>query len=92
MTICYGNRTDQRSAAGGTSRPGIEQPDWGGDGDLERAHELTTRYGSLRLGLVDGVVMAIAERLKADAVATLDLRHFGAVELAGKPRLLPRDA
>ena len=46
----------------------------------------------LRLGLVDAVVMAIAERLRAEAIATLDLRHFGAVKIAGSPRLLPRDA
>jgi len=35
--------------------------------------------------------MAVAERLRAD-IATLDLRHFGAVTLAHAPRLLPRDA
>jgi hypothetical protein len=34
----------------------------------------------------------VAERLKADAIATLNLRHFGAVTMACKPRLLPRDA
>ena len=44
-----------------------------------------------KLGLVDAVVMAIAERLRADAIATLDLRHFGAVKIAGSP-LLFRDA
>jgi len=27
----------------------------------------------------------------AAAIATLDLRHFGAVTIAGAPRLLPRD-
>jgi hypothetical protein len=26
------------------------------------------------------------------AIATLDLTHFGAVKIAGSPRLLPRDA
>jgi hypothetical protein len=26
------------------------------------------------------------------AVATLDLKHFGAVSIKGTPRLLPRDA
>jgi hypothetical protein len=36
--------------------------------------------------------MAVAERLEADAIATLDLRHFGAVTLTTTPRLLPRDA
>jgi hypothetical protein len=45
----------------------------------------------LRLGLVDGVVLAVAERLAAAAIATLDLRRFGAVSIKGQPRLLPRD-
>jgi hypothetical protein len=49
------------------------------------------RYRSLRPGLVDAIVIATAERLKADAIATLDLRHFGAVSIKGSPRLLPRD-
>lgn len=65
--------------------------EWGEDADLHRAHELTARYASLRFGLVDGVVMAVAERRRARAIATLDLRHFGAVTIAGNPRLLPRD-
>jgi hypothetical protein len=38
---------------------------------------------------VDAVVMAVAERLGADAIATLDRRHFGAVTLRGSPRLVP---
>jgi predicted nucleic acid-binding protein len=59
--------------------------------DLTLAHALIRRYGSLDLGLVDAVVMVIAERLGAD-IATVDLRHFGAVRLKHAPRLLPRDA
>lgn len=66
--------------------------EWGTEGDLVRAHELSRQYRALNLGLVDGVVMAIAERLKATAIATLDLKHFGAVKIAGQPKLLPRDA
>lgn len=65
--------------------------EWGGEQDVERARELNGHYRALTLGLVDGVVMAVAERLKAEAIATVDLRHFGAVEIAGHPRLLPRD-
>ena len=45
----------------------------------------------LSLGLVDGVVMAMAEKLQARAIATLDVRDFGAVELKGRPELWPRD-
>ena len=59
---------------------------------MARARALCERYRTLGLGLVDGVVIAQAERLRADAIATLDLRHFGAVRIEGEPRLLPRDA
>lgn len=63
----------------------------GGEDDLARAYELCTQYRDLRLGLVDGVVAAVAERLQARAIATLDLRHFAAIEIQGSPKLLPRD-
>jgi predicted nucleic acid-binding protein len=66
--------------------------EWGAAEDLERAAELDRQYAKLGLGLVDAVVMAVAERLGAEAIATLDLQHFGAVTLATRPRLLPRDA
>lgn len=65
--------------------------EWGRDEDLAVAYRISTRYRSLRIGLVDAMVIATAERLKADAIATLDLRHFGAVSIKGNPRLLPRD-
>jgi uncharacterized protein len=65
--------------------------EWGRDDDLAAARGIHTRYQSLRLGLVDTIVIATAERLKADAIATLDLRHFAAVAIKGSPRLLPRD-
>ena len=65
--------------------------DWGGGDDLPRVLQLTQRYKSLGLGLVDAVVMATAERLRADAIATLDVRHFGAVKLMVDALLIPRD-
>jgi hypothetical protein len=65
--------------------------EWGEDADLSRARELDRRHRSLALGLVDGVVIAVSERLAARAIATLDIRHFAAVPIAGSPRLLPRD-
>jgi len=65
--------------------------EWGGDDDLAAANRICGKYRSLRLGLVDGVVIAVAERLKAEAIATLDLRHFAAVTIRGAPKLLPRD-
>lgn len=62
--------------------------EWGIVGDLERARKICQRHA---LGLVDGIVIAVAERLGADAIATLDLRHFGAVAIRGQPKLYPRD-
>ena len=66
--------------------------EWGAGTDLARARELDERYADLNLGLVDTVVMAVAERVRATAIVTLDVRHFGAVELKGRPSLWPRDA
>lgn len=65
--------------------------EWGREEDLAAAQRICVRYRSLQLGLVDAVVIATAERLKADSIATLDLRHFAAVAIKGNPRLLPRD-
>ena len=65
--------------------------EWGAPEDLTRAHELGVQYAALRLGLVDGVIAAVAECLRAASIATLDLRDFGALRLRGSPRLLPRD-
>lgn len=65
--------------------------EWGTDQDLSNAHVIATRHKDLKLGLVDAVVIAIAERLHPDAIATLDLRHFAAVSIRGNPRLFPRD-
>lgn len=65
--------------------------DWEGARDLTRAQELCRRYRSLGLGLVDAAVMAAAERKGAEAIATLDLKHFGAVRLRGGPKIYPRD-
>ena len=65
--------------------------EWGVLPDLARAAALETRHVSLELGLVDAVVMAVAERLGAIAIATLDLRDFASVELEGRPQLWPRD-
>jgi len=64
---------------------------WGDERDLAAAQRIAQRHRSLKLGLVDTVVIAMAERLGAEAIATLDLRHFGAVRIKGSPRLYPRD-
>lgn len=48
-------------------------------GDWERIIELTEEYADNRLGGVDSSLIAVAERLRLDTVATLDQRHFRAV-------------
>ena len=65
--------------------------EWGEGDDLRRALELDRTYRDLSLGLVDCVVMAVAERIEARAILTLDLRDFGAVTLKGEPEIWPRD-
>lgn len=65
--------------------------EWGDERDLAEAHRIAKRHRALKLGLVDAVVMAVAQRLHAEAIATLDLRHFAAVTIKGAPKLIPRD-
>ena len=65
--------------------------EWGTDDDLSNAHRIVTKHKDLKMGLVDAVVIAIAERLRPAAIATVDLRHFAAVPIRGTPRLYPRD-
>jgi len=47
--------------------------------DRERAAVLVERYADAEIGYVDGVVVAVAERLRERRVATLDRRHFSLV-------------
>ena len=47
--------------------------------DLIRMAELMRQYIGFPLGIADASVIAVAERLEADEVATLDHRHFHAV-------------
>jgi uncharacterized protein len=70
---------------------GLYRVDFGDIDDLISAQKLHDKHRALQLGLVDACVMAVAERLRAEAIATLDVRHFGAVKLRGAPKLLPRD-
>ena len=53
--------------------------------DVVRALELDARFKQLNLGLVDGMVAAVAERRRVYRVLTTDRRDFGAVRLG--PRL-----
>ncbi len=47
--------------------------------DYRRVQTLVRDYADLPLGLVDASVVAIAERLEEDTIATLDRRHFSVV-------------
>ncbi|HVX22578.1 MAG TPA: PIN domain-containing protein [Acidimicrobiales bacterium] len=50
-----------------------------GDLEWERIADLAERYRDLPLGIVDASVVALAERLGATQIATLDRRHFSVV-------------
>lgn len=47
--------------------------------DLARMAEVVERYADLNLGTTDASVVAVAERLGIDTVATFDRRHFTVV-------------
>jgi hypothetical protein len=57
----------------------VEAPD---SEDFTRMAQLVEEYADFPLGGTDASVIALAERLDAPTVVTLDRRHFGAV----KPR------
>lgn len=65
--------------------------EWGSERDLDEALRITRQYSALRLGMVDATLVALASRHRPTAIATLDLRHFGAVRIPGSPQLWPRD-
>jgi uncharacterized protein len=60
-------------AAGELGVEPVIGPDW------ERITSLMERYIDLPLGMVDASVVALAERLGASEIATLDHRHFATV-------------
>ncbi len=53
--------------------------------DIVRALELDARFAKLNLGLVDGTVLAVAERRRIYRVLTTDRRDFAAIRVG--PRL-----
>ncbi|CAN5130459.1 hypothetical protein BH23ACT9_BH23ACT9_39770 [soil metagenome] len=57
-------------------------------GDWMRIAELVARYHHLPLGTVDASVVAAAERLGVDEIATLDHRHFTVVRPAHTAALI----
>lgn len=44
--------------------------------DLERAAQLLAQYADARVGFVDCVIVAMAERLNITRILTVDRRHF----------------
>lgn len=66
-------------AAGELTVEAVAAADW------PRIEELAEQYLDLPLGAVDASVVALAERVGVDTVATLDRRHFTAV----RPRHVP---
>jgi predicted nucleic acid-binding protein len=63
-----------RSVADGDFEPVDLTPD-----DYARMAELVNEYADLPLGTTDAAVIALAERLGVDEIATLDRRHFTVV-------------
>ena len=59
--------------------------------DWQRIADLVERYGDFPLGGADASVVALAERVGASVVVTLDHRHFAAVQPLHRPAfdLLP---
>lgn len=53
--------------------------------DIVRALELDARFKALRLGLIDGTVIAVAERRRVYRVLTTDRRDFGAIRVGPRP-------
>jgi len=60
-------------AAGSFSTEPVQPGDW------LRIAELVTKYRDFPICTVDASVIVCAERLEVRTVATLDVRHFGAV-------------
>lgn len=78
-TYFVGRRLGAAAEAGflsGLSAFDVEGPS---EEDFARMAELVERYADFPLGGTDASVIALAERLGAAVVVTLDRRHFGAV-------------
>jgi predicted nucleic acid-binding protein len=67
----------ERSFLAGLADFDVEAP---GDWDLTRMAELVEQYANFSLGGTDASVVALAERLGAGAIVTLDRRHFAAMK------------
>ncbi len=52
--------------------------------DLARAAQLDAKFQQLQLGLVDGVVAAVAERRRINRVLTADRRDFATLRVGAR--------
>jgi len=52
--------------------------------DIQRAIELDQKFHELELGLVDGVVAALAERLRVFRILTIDHEDFGPLRVGAR--------
>jgi predicted nucleic acid-binding protein len=52
--------------------------------DLRRAIELDQKFHDLQIGLVDGVVAALAERLRIHRILTIDHEDFRPLRIGGR--------
>ena len=52
--------------------------------DVARGLGLDEKFAALELGLVDGVVAAVAERTRAFRILTTDRRDFGALRVGAR--------
>jgi predicted nucleic acid-binding protein len=78
-TYLVGTRLGPRAEAAflrGLAALDVEAPAYE---DWPRIAELVEEYADFPLGGTDASVVALAERLDAEALITLDRRHFGAV-------------
>lgn len=57
--------------------------------NYERVLELNRQYADLRIGFVDGAIIALAETTSIPFIATTDRRHFTAVRAKLPLTLLP---
>jgi predicted nucleic acid-binding protein len=91
VTYLVGRRLGPKAEANllrGLAQIEVESPT---SGDWERIAELVDEYADLPLGGTDASVVALAERLDASVVITLDRRHFTVVRPRHRDRfeLLP---
>jgi predicted nucleic acid-binding protein len=49
--------------------------------DIVRALQIDTKFSELELGLVDGIVAAVAERRRVYRILTIDRRDFGVLRI-----------